>query len=70
MLMVLLFYYNTGYFQFGNRFSLDFMIPVMALLAVAAGKRVSSLMRMLILLGVCVNAWCVWLWYSLVKPLY
>jgi hypothetical protein len=70
ILVVLLLYYNTGYVQFGHRFSLDFMLPVMVLLAVAARTRVSRLMRGLVLLGVGVNAWCVWLWYSLVKPLY
>jgi hypothetical protein len=66
----LLLYYNTGFEQFGHRFSLDFMIPIMVLLAVAAGNQVSRLMRVLILIGVGVNAWCVWLWFSLVKPLY
>jgi len=70
VLATLLFSYNTGYVQFGHRFSLDFMIPVMVLLAAAAGNQVSRLMRALILVGVGVDAWCVWLWYSLVKPLY
>ena len=33
-------HYNTGMWQFGNRFSLDLMTPVLALLALAAGQRV------------------------------
>jgi len=45
VLATLLFSYNTGYVQFGHRFSLDFMIPVMVLLAAAAGNQVSRLMR-------------------------
>jgi len=64
LLIPLALYYNTGWWQFGYRFSLDFMLPVMILLAVAAGQRVSWLMRGLILVGVLVNALgAVW-WYS------
>jgi hypothetical protein len=57
ILIPLLTYYNTGTTQFGYRFSLDFMVPIMVLLAVAAGTRVSWLMRMLIIAGILVNAW-------------
>ena len=55
-------YYNTGYAQFGYRFSLDFMVPMVVLLAVGAGQRVSWLMRALIMIGVLVNGWGVE-WY-------
>lgn len=48
--------------EFGYRFLLDFIIPVMALIAVGAGSRVSWLLRGLILAGVAVNLWGV-LWY-------
>ncbi|MCC9076381.1 hypothetical protein FKZ61_009700 [Litorilinea aerophila] len=64
LLMVpLLLYYNTGWYQFGYRFSLDFMVPVMVLLAVAAGERVSPWMRGLILAGVLVNLAGVLWWF-------
>ena len=57
LLIPLATYYNTGWYQFGYRFSLDFMVPVMVLLAVVAERRVSWTMRGLILAGVIVNAW-------------
>lgn len=64
LLIPLLLYYNTGWWQFGYRFSLDFMIPVMVLLAVAAGERISKHMRLLILAGVLVNLYGVVWWHS------
>lgn len=63
LLVPLLTYYNTGWWQFGYRFSLDFMAPVLVLLAAAAGPRVGWRMRLLILLGVVVNAWGTW-WFQ------
>jgi hypothetical protein len=57
ILVPLLTYFNTGSTQFGYRFSLDFMVPVMVLLAVAAGNKVSWVMRCLIVAGIGVNAW-------------
>jgi hypothetical protein len=57
LLVPLLTYYNTGWWQFGYRFSLDFMTPVLVLLAAAAGPRVGWAMRVLIILGALVNAW-------------
>ena len=48
-------YYNTGTWQFGYRFSLDLMTPILVLLAVAAGQRVGWEMRILIIIGVVVN---------------
>ena len=63
LVTVLLLYYNTGWVQFGYRFSLDFMTPVLVLLAIGAGQRVSSPMRFLIILSVLVNLWGVW-WFN------
>lgn len=63
LLIPLALYYNTGWWQFGYRFSLDFMVPIMVLLAVGAGQRVSWVMRLLILAGVVINAWGVSWWY-------
>jgi hypothetical protein len=64
LLIPLLLYYNTGWWQFGYRFSLDFMVPVMVLLAMAAGPRVSWAMRFLILAGVVVNLGGVVWWHT------
>lgn len=63
LLAPLLLYYNTGWWQFGYRFSLDFMLPVMVLLALAAGDRVSHPMRGLIVIGVLVNLYGVLWWH-------
>jgi len=60
LLVPLLTYYNTGWVQFGYRFSLDFMTPIMVLLAIGAGPRIPLPMRVLIVIGVAVNAWGVW----------
>jgi len=63
LLIPLLLYYNTGWYQFGYRFSLDFMVPVMVLLAVAAGEQISGSMRSLILAGMIVNLYGVFWWH-------
>lgn len=63
LLVPLMTYYNTGWWQFGYRFSLDFMTSVLVLLAASAGPRVGRRMRLLILLGVVVNAWGTW-WFQ------
>lgn len=49
-----LFYQNSGWVQFGYRFSLDYTIFLMALLAVG-GHRLGPLARALILFGIGVN---------------
>lgn len=59
-----LLYYNSGWQQFGYRFSLDFMVPVVVLLALAAGSRTSWPMRALIALGVVVNLYGVIWWLA------
>ncbi len=64
LLVPLLTYYNTGYKQFGYRFSLDFMAPLMVLLALALGRRAGWFAVLLMLAGVVVNAWGVWAVYG------
>lgn len=64
LLVPLLLYYNTGWWQFGYRFSLDFMVPVLVLLAVAADRRVAWSMRLLILAGMLVNVYGVLWWHQ------
>jgi hypothetical protein len=50
-------YYATGWWQFGARFTLDFVVPVLVLLALAARQHVTPLLACLIAAGVLVNAW-------------
>ncbi len=52
---LLLMYYNTGYSQFGYRFSMDFMLPMVCLMALGSRKRVSAWMIGLIVFGIVVN---------------
>ena len=63
ILVPLLTYYNTGWWQFGYRFSLDFMPVVVILLAIAAGERLRSGFWILIWLGVGINLWGAW-WFA------
>lgn len=64
LLIPLALYYNTGWWQFGYRFSLDFMAPVMVLLALAASTRVAWPMRTLIVIGMLVNFYGVLWWHG------
>jgi hypothetical protein len=57
LLIPLLTYYNTGWAQFGYRFSLDFILPIITLLAIGAKQRLSWLMLGMILWGIVINAW-------------
>lgn len=49
-------YYNTGWWQFGYRFSLDFMIPILLLLVVSTANKKQLLFRLLVIASVCINA--------------
>ncbi len=57
MLIPLLTYYNTGWYQFGSRFSLDFMPALFVLMAIGIGSRLSWIGRALIVFGIAVNLW-------------
>jgi hypothetical protein len=57
MLIPLLTYYNTGWYQFGSRFSLDFMPALFVLMAIGIGSRLSWVGRALIIFGIAVNLW-------------
>ncbi len=56
LLVPLLTYYNTGSWQFGYRFSLDFSVPALVLLALGSGRRVGWPERGLILASIAINA--------------
>jgi hypothetical protein len=57
MTIPLLAYYNTGWWQFGYRFSLDFLPALFVLMAIAVGTRPTWQFRALVLFGVGVNLW-------------
>jgi len=63
VLVPLLTYNNTGYWQFGYRFALDFVGPALVLVAVGCRGRVTWVMRGLIATGTIVNLWGVRWWY-------
>ncbi len=54
-----LLYMNTGWFQFGYRFSLDYMVFLVLLLAVG-GRPMGRVMKALIVAGVIVNLFGAW----------
>ncbi|MCJ7435504.1 MAG: hypothetical protein MUO77_18635, partial [Anaerolineales bacterium] len=57
-------YFTTGIFQFGYRYVLDMIIPLVTLLAVSVRKEKLALhMKAIILAGVLVNYWGVWWFY-------
>lgn len=57
LLVPLLLYYNTGWWQFGYRFSLDFMPAVMLLFALGLEEKPEWGFWFVVGLGVLVNAW-------------
>ncbi len=61
LLTPLLMYYNTGRDQFGYRFSMDFIVPMLLLLAIGQKQEISKNLRMLIIVSIGINAWGV-LW--------
>jgi len=57
-------YFTTGIFQFGYRYVLDMIIPLITLLAVSVQKEKLALhVKAMILSGVLVNYWGVWWFY-------
>jgi hypothetical protein len=62
-LAILLLHYSTGATQFGYRFLLDFLLPVMVLLGISVpDKTLPVLQKTLILFGILVNYWGLW-WF-------
>ncbi len=57
VLIPLMTYYNTGWYQFGFRFAFDFLPVLFVLVAIGVGQRISLLGRAAILFGVVVNFW-------------
>ena len=59
----LLLYYNTGWVQFGYRFSLDFLPLLFVLLAIGL-RRITPLLKAAIVLSWLVNLWGVVWWFG------
>jgi hypothetical protein len=57
LLVPLLSYYNTGWYQFGYRFAMDVLPVVFVLVALGLRDRVTRGTKFLIVLGVVVNFW-------------
>ncbi|MBI5935231.1 MAG: hypothetical protein HY867_16135 [Chloroflexi bacterium] len=55
LLAPLMLYFNTGSAQFGYRFLMDLIVPLLALLALAMKERVTTPVQLLIWLGILVN---------------
>jgi hypothetical protein len=53
--VMLSFYSNTGASQFGYRYILDFLVPIMTILAVGMGKRVPWHFMVLVLASIVIN---------------
>lgn len=67
LLLPIVSYYNTGWMQFGARFSLDLMVPAVALLGVVTRERMGWTFKGAVALGVLVNAWGVMLWLRVLR---
>lgn len=61
---LLLFYHNTGAWQLGYRYLLDFILPVVLLTAVGLSKRTSRIFIALVLVSILINAANVHWWFS------
>jgi hypothetical protein len=57
LLIPLITYFNTGWSQFGYRFSLDFTIPLLVLIAFGLGSKVPRLLKLLIAASILINLW-------------
>lgn len=56
-LVPLLFYFNTGFWQFGHRFSLDYLPVLMIAIIVGMGSRPSKLARGLLIVSIGIHIW-------------
>ena len=61
-IVLLSMYHNTGAAQFGYGYVLDFIIPLIMLLAVALGRKSSWIFRVLVIISVVINGFGVW-WF-------
>ncbi len=55
-------YHNTGAAQFGYKYVLDFIVPLIMLLAAALGRKSTWVFRVLVVLSMVINCYGVW-WF-------
>jgi hypothetical protein len=60
---MLLTYHNTGAVQISYRYVMDFVIPLIMVLAFTAGERISIPLKALIILSIIVNYYAIVSWY-------
>jgi len=68
LLLPLMLYFNTGSAQFGYRFLMDLILPLLCLLALVPRRGLPTTMRLLILAGVLINYFGV-VWFSAHLPM-
>ncbi len=68
LLIPLMLYFNTGSAQFGYRFLMDLILPLLCLLALVPRRRLPAMMRLLILAGMLINYFGV-VWFSAHLPM-
>ena len=61
---LLLFYHNTGSWQMGYRYLLDFLLPVLFLMGLGIGKRPSWIFIGLVLLSIIINVAGIYWWFT------
>jgi len=61
---LLLFYHNTGAWQLGYRYLMDFILPVLLLLAIGVGRRPSWIFKGLALLSIMSNFFGIVWWFN------
>ncbi|MFK7801574.1 MAG: hypothetical protein AB8G95_08090 [Anaerolineae bacterium] len=65
ILIPLLTYYNTGWWQFGYRFSLDFMMILFLMLAHAAKGKLTWPFKLLVIISILINFWGM-AWFAII----
>jgi hypothetical protein len=61
---LLLFYHNTGAWQLGYRYVLDFILPLLLLLAIGVGNQASQGFKLLAILGIAGNLVGILWWFQ------
>jgi hypothetical protein len=56
-------YHNVGAIQYSYRYLMDFIIPIMMIIAFNAGKKVSFPLKILIVISIIINYYGIISWY-------
>ena len=57
-------YHNNGAIQISYRYVMDFSVPIIMLLGITAGKEISNLFKILIILSIIINYYGIISWFS------